>query len=197
MVKPRFEHCLSVLITGRPLHFASRSNRLTTQLAKVSPRDIEDIKFAQKQVRNFAEKQKAALQDIEVETMPGVFLGHKNLPVNSVGCYVPAGKYPMVASAHMSVLTAKVAGVKRVVAAAPPHDGGAHPAIVAAMHMAGADEILVLGGVQAIGAMALGAGDISPGRHVGWPRQCRLWRRQNVNCTDAWELTCSPALLKR
>ena len=145
-----------------PSSFRLTQQQIDDAISKVSPRDIEDIKFAQKQVRSFAEKQKAALQDIEVETMPGVFLGHKNLPVNSVGCYVPAGKYPMVASAHMSVLTAKVAGVKRVVAAAPPHDGGAHPAIVAAMHMAGADEILVLGGVQAIGAMALGAGDISP-----------------------------------
>ena len=145
-----------------PSSFRLTQQQIDDAISKVSPRDIDDIKFAQKQVRSFAEKQKAALQDIEVETMPGVFLGHKNLPVNSVGCYVPAGKYPMVASAHMSVLTAKVAGVKRVVAAAPPHDGGAHPAIVAAMHMAGADEILVLGGVQAIGAMALGAGDISP-----------------------------------
>ena len=145
-----------------PSSFRLTQQQIDDAISKVSPRDIDDIKFAQKQVRSFAEKQKAALQDIEVETMPGVFLGHKNLPVNSVGCYVPAGKYPMVASAHMSVLTAKVAGVKRVVAAAPPHDGGAHPAIVTAMHMAGADEILVLGGVQAIGAMALGAGDISP-----------------------------------
>lgn len=141
--------------------------RLTDQeiqdaIARVSAQDLEDIKFAQAQVRNFAEHQKAALKDIEVETLPGVFLGHKNVPVNAVGCYIPGGKYPMVASAHMSVLTAKVAGVKRVVAAAPPHGDSAHPAIVAAMHMAGADEILVLGGIQAIGAMALGAGDIEP-----------------------------------
>jgi sulfopropanediol 3-dehydrogenase len=127
----------------------------------VSPRDLADIKFAQAQVRNFAEKQRAALRDIEVETLPGVILGHKNIPVNAVGCYVPGGKYPMVASAHMSVLTAKVAGVKRVVAAAPPFGGGPHPAIVAAMHLAGADEILVLGGVQAIGAMALGTATIA------------------------------------
>jgi sulfopropanediol 3-dehydrogenase len=125
-------------------------------IAKVSDRDLEDIRFAQANVRRFAEHQRAALHDIEVETQPGVFLGHKNIPVDAVGCYVPGGKYPMVASAHMSVLTAKVAGVKRVVAAAPPFQGGAHPAIVAAMHMAGADEIFVLGGVQAIGAMALG-----------------------------------------
>jgi sulfopropanediol 3-dehydrogenase len=131
-------------------------------LSAVSKRDLDDIRFAQAQVRNFAEHQKAALKDIEVETLPGVFLGHRNIPVNAVGCYVPGGKYPMVASAHMSVLTAKVAGVKRVVASAPPFKGSAHPAIVAAMHLAGADEILVLGGVQAIGAMALGTETIAP-----------------------------------
>lgn len=131
-------------------------------LSAVSKRDLDDIRFAQTQVRNFAEHQKAALRDIEVETLPGVFLGHRNIPVNAVGCYVPGGKYPMVASAHMSVLTAKVAGVKRVVASAPPFRGSAHPAIVAAMHLAGADEILVLGGVQAIGAMALGTETIAP-----------------------------------
>ena len=131
-------------------------------MAQVSARDLADIRFAQAQVRNFAEQQKAALRDIEVETLPGVILGHRNIPVDAVGCYVPGGKYPMVASAHMSVLTAKVAGVRRVVAAAPPYKGGAHPAIVAAMHLAGADEILVLGGVQAIGAMALGTATIPP-----------------------------------
>ena len=114
-------------------------------------------------MRRFAESAEGgALRDIEVETLPGVVLGHRNIPVDSVGCYVPGGKYPMVASAHMSVLTAKVAGVKRIVAAAPPFKGGAHPAIVAAMHLAGADEILVLGGVQAIGAMALGTATIAP-----------------------------------
>ena len=122
--------------------------------------DLDDIKFAQTQVRNFAEKQKECLQDLEVETMPGVILGHKNLPVNSVGCYVPGGKYPMVASAHMSVVTAKVAGVNRIVASAPPQDGKPHPAIVAAMHLGGADEILVLGGIQEVGAMALGTQSI-------------------------------------
>jgi sulfopropanediol 3-dehydrogenase len=131
-------------------------------MSQVSTRDLEDIRFAQANVRRFAEAQKAALGDIEVETMPGVVLGHRNIPVDAVGCYVPGGKYPMVASAHMSVLTAKVAGVKRVVAAAPPFRGGPHPAIVAAMHLAGADEILVLGGVQAIGAMALGTETIAP-----------------------------------
>jgi len=122
----------------------------------------EHIAFAQAQVRTFAQAQRDTLTDLEVETLPGVVLGHKNIPVDSVGCYVPGGKYPMVASAHMSVLTAKVAGVKRIVAAAPPFRGGAHPAIVAAMHLAGADEILVLGGVQAIGAMALGTATIAP-----------------------------------
>lgn len=143
-----------------PESFRLTQAQIDAAMSLVSPADLEDIKFAQKQVRNFAEHQKAALRDIEIETMPGVVLGHKNIPVNSVGCYVPGGKYPMVASAHMSVLTAKVAGVKRVVAAAPPFKGGAHPAIVAAMHLAGADEILVLGGVQAIGAMALGTESI-------------------------------------
>lgn len=145
-----------------PENFRLSQAQIDEAISRVSAADLEDIKFAQQQVRNFAEHQKAALRDIEVETMPGVVLGHKNIPVNSVGCYVPGGKYPMVASAHMSVLTAKVAGVKRVVAAAPPFKGGAHPAIVAAMHLAGADEILVLGGVQAIGAMALGTQSISP-----------------------------------
>lgn len=145
-----------------PQNFRLSDADIEAALSKVSKADIEDIKFAQAQVRNFAQHQKAALRDIEVETLPGVVLGHRNIPVNSVGCYVPGGKYPMVASAHMSVLTAKVAGVKRVVAAAPPFKGGAHPAIVAAMHMAGADEILVLGGVQAIGAMALGTASIAP-----------------------------------
>jgi sulfopropanediol 3-dehydrogenase len=123
---------------------------------------IEDIRFAQAQVRNFAQIQRAALQDVEVETLPGVILGHKNIPVNSVGCYVPGGKYPLVASAHMSVVTAKVAGVPRVIAAAPPFNGTASPAIVVAMDLAGADEIYVLGGVQAVGAMALGTESIAP-----------------------------------
>ena len=135
---------------------------IETCMAKVSPQNIEDIKFAQSQVRNFAEHQKVALKDIEVETLPGVFLGHKNVPINAVGCYVPGGKYPLVASAHMSVVTAKVAGVKHVVAAAPPFEGKPHPAIVAAMHLAGADQILILGGVQAIGAMALGMEGVEP-----------------------------------
>ena len=144
-----------------PESFRLSEAEIETAVAKVAKRDLEDIKFAQAQVRNFAEKQKACLVDLEVETLPGVVLGHRNIPVNSIGCYVPGGKYPMVASAHMSVVTAKVAGVKRVIAAAPPHDGGPHPAIVAAMHLGGADEILVLGGVQAVAAMALGTETIT------------------------------------
>jgi len=139
-----------------PDDFRLSDDDIAAAMAQVSASDMDDIKFAQAQIRNFAEKQKECLKDLEVETLPGVILGHKNVPVNAVGCYVPGGKYPMVASAHMSVLTAKVAGVKRILASAPPQDGKPHPAIVTAMHLAGADEILVLGGVQAIGAMALG-----------------------------------------
>lgn len=145
-----------------PDSFLLTEAEIEAAVAKVSPRDLEDIKFAQEQVKNFAQKQKDSMQDIEVETLPGVILGHKNIPVNSVGCYVPGGKYPMVASAHMSVVTAKVAGVERVIASAPPHEGGPHPAIVAAMHLGGADEICVLGGVQAVAAMALGTETIAP-----------------------------------
>jgi sulfopropanediol 3-dehydrogenase len=125
-------------------------------LSQLSARDIEDIKFAQAQVKNFAEHQRASMQDIEVETLPGIVLGHKNIPVNSVGCYVPGGKYPLLASAHMSVVTAKVAGVPSIVTCAPPFQGKPAPAIVAAQHLAGADVIYCLGGVQAVGAMALG-----------------------------------------
>src|SRR3979490_1130522 len=121
---------------------------------------IEDIKFAQTQIRNFALTQRAALQDVEVQTLPGVVLGHKNIPVNSVGCYVPGGRYPMVASAHMSVVTAKAAGVKRIIASAPPFAGKQHPAIVAPMHFGGADEIYSFGGVEPVAAMALGTGSL-------------------------------------
>ena len=139
--------------------------RLTDQeiqdcLSQLSQRDIDDIKFAQEQVRKFAEHQKAALKDIEVETLPGVILGHKNIPVNSVGCYVPGGKYPLLASAHMSVITARVAGVPRVITCAPPYQGKPAPAIVAAQHLAGADVIYCLGGIQAVGAMGLGTQSI-------------------------------------
>jgi sulfopropanediol 3-dehydrogenase len=123
---------------------------------------IDDIQFAQTQIRNFAMIQRAALRDVEVETLPGVVLGHKNIPVQSVGCYVPGGRYPMVASAHMSVVTAKAAGVKRIVASAPPFGRKPHPATVAAMHFGGADEIYTFGGVQAVAAMALGTENIAP-----------------------------------
>ncbi|MCP1318492.1 histidinol dehydrogenase [Halomonas sp. 707B3] len=131
-------------------------------MSQVAERDLEDIRFAQAQIRRFAEAQLASMQPVEIETRPGVILGHKHVPINAVGCYIPGGAYPMVASAHMSVLTAKIAGVKRVIAAAPPYKGKPHPAIVAAMHLAGADEILVLGGVQAVGAMAIGTDTIEP-----------------------------------
>ena len=145
-----------------PSSFRLSDIDIESALSQVAKRDLEDIRFAQTQVRNFAQHQKAALRDVEVETLPGVILGHRNIPVNSVGCYVPSGKYPMVASAHMSIVTAKVAGVKRVIASAPPMGGKPHPAIVAAMRMAGADEIYCLGGIQAVGAMALGTKQIAP-----------------------------------
>ncbi len=146
----------------RPQHFRLSRAEIDACYQALDEQVIEDIRFAQEQVRNFAEIQKSALQDVEVETLPGVILGHKNTPVNSVGCYVPGGKYPLVASAHMSVVTAKVAGVKRVIAAAPPFEGKPSPAIVVAMDLAGADEIYCFGGVQAIGAMALGTESIAP-----------------------------------
>ncbi len=131
-------------------------------IAKVSPREMADIRFAQEQVRHFAQAQRDSMKDIEVETLPGVILGHKNIPVQSVGCYVPGGKFPMVASAHMSVATASVAGVPRIIAATPPFKGEPNPGVIAAMHLGGAHEIYVLGGIQAIGAMALGTQTIDP-----------------------------------
>jgi sulfopropanediol 3-dehydrogenase len=143
-------------------NFRLSEGEIQACLDQLTPRDLEDIRFAQTQVRNFAEHQKAALRDIEVETLPGVVLGHRNIPVNSVGCYVPGGKYPLLASAHMSVVTAKVAGCKRIITCAPPFDGRPAPAIVAAQHLAGADEIYCLGGIQAVGAMALGTESIAP-----------------------------------
>ena len=139
-----------------PENFQLNESQILAAVQKVSKRDMDDIKFAQTQIRRFAEEQKASMSNIEIETVPGVILGHKNIPVQSVGCYVPGGKFPMVASAHMSVLTASVAGVPRIIASAPPVNGAPHPAIVAAMHMAGAHEIYVLGGIQAVGAMAIG-----------------------------------------
>ena len=145
-----------------PDNFILSKEEIETAISKVSDRDIEDIKFAQAQIRKFAEAQRGSMTDIEIETLPGVILGHKNIPVESVGCYVPGGKFPMVASAHMSVLTASVAGVPRIVASAPPVNGKPHPAIVAAMQLGGAHEIYVLGGIQAVAAMALGTQTINP-----------------------------------
>jgi sulfopropanediol 3-dehydrogenase len=137
-------------------------DEIDTLIAKVNPRDLEDIKFAQAQVVNFAQAQRDSMLDIEIETMPGVILGHKNIPVQSVGCYVPGGKFPMVASAHMSVATAKVAGVPRIIACTPPFNGEPNAAVIAAMHLGGAHEIYVLGGIQAVGAMAIGTETIDP-----------------------------------
>ena len=146
----------------RPESFKLSKKDIEDSISQLNNSDIEDIKFAQSQIRNFALKQLATMNELEVETLPGVFLGHKHIPIENVGCYIPGGRYPMVASAHMSILTAKVAGVKRVIACAPPHNGGAHPATISAMHFAGADEIYLIGGVQAIGAMGIGTEKIKP-----------------------------------
>ena len=145
-----------------PAQFRLSEEQIQACIDSLDDATRHDIEFAQEQVRNFAQIQRDSMKDVEVETLPGVVLGHKNVPVNSVGCYIPGGKYPLVASAHMSVLTAKVAGVKRVIACAPPFNGEPNPAIVAAMAMAGADEIYCFGGVQAVGAMALGTESILP-----------------------------------
>ncbi len=144
-----------------PNDFRLSQAEIEDAYAALDQQTIDDIRFAQEQVRNFAKIQRGSLKDVEVETLPGVILGHKNLLVSSVGCYVPGGKYPLVASAHMSVVTAKVAGVQRVVSVAPPYEGKPNPAIVVAMHMAGADEIYCVGGVQAVAAMALGTESIA------------------------------------
>ncbi len=145
-----------------PERFRLSPTEIEELIASLPPQTVEDIKFAQAQVRHFAQVQRAALVDVEVETLPGVTLGHKNIPVDSVGCYIPGGRYAMVASAHMSVVTAKVAGVRRVIACTPPMDGKPPAATIAAMALAGADEIYVLGGVQAVAAMALGTETIAP-----------------------------------
>lgn len=139
-----------------PESFRLTQAQIDACIASLPAQTIRDIEFAQAQIRNFAQVQRDSMKDVEVETLPGVVLGHRNIPMNSVGCYIPGGKYPLIASAHMSVLTAKVAGVKRIIACAPPFDGAPCPEIVAAMHMAGADEIYCLGGVQAVAAMAIG-----------------------------------------
>ena len=155
-------HHSSSLDGWSPDSFVLAQSEIEACVASVPERTLDDIRFAQEQIRGFALAQRAAFTDVEVETLPGVFLGHRNIPVGSVGCYVPGGRYPMVASAHMSVVTAKAAGVQRIVACAPPVGGAPHPAIVAAMHLGGADEILVLGGVQAVAAMALGTETVAP-----------------------------------
>jgi sulfopropanediol 3-dehydrogenase len=158
-------HRLSKKFDGwNPEHFRLSAGQIEEIVSTVSERTMADLRWAQAQVRRFAQIQKSTLRDVEIETMPGVVLGHKNIPVNSVGCYIPGGRYPMVASAHMSVLTAKVAGVKRVIACTPPnpHTGLPPAETVAAMHLAGADEIYILGGVQAMAAMAYGTDEITP-----------------------------------
>ncbi len=145
-----------------PASFRLSSSDIEALMNRVSASDMHDLTFAHNQVKQFAEAQRASMTDIEVETLPGVVLGHKNIPVQSVGCYVPGGKFPMVASAHMSVLTASVAGVPRIIACTPPYKGEPNPAVITAMHLGGAHEIYVLGGIQAIGAMALGTETIDP-----------------------------------
>jgi sulfopropanediol 3-dehydrogenase len=145
-----------------PASFKLTAAEIERAIGQVKKRDLDDIKFAQAQVRNFAQQQRDTMRDLEVETLPGIVLGHRHIAVNSIGCYVPGGRYPMVASAHMSIVTARVAGVNKIIACAPPYRGAPHPAIVAAMHFGGADEIFVLGGVQAVAAMALGTETITP-----------------------------------
>ena len=145
-----------------PKSFKLSADEIDSLVKKVAPQDLEDIKFAQSQIRKFAQAQRDSMQDIEVEMMPGVILGHKNIPVQSVGCYVPGGKFPMVASAHMSIVTASVAKVPRIIASTPPFGGEPNPAVIAAMHLGGAHEIYVIGGIQAVGAMALGTETIEP-----------------------------------
>ena len=144
-----------------PASFRLSEAEINACINALPAQTLDDIRYAQTQIRRFAQIQRLSMREVEVETIPGVVLGHKNIPVNSVGCYVPGGKYPMVASAHMSVLTAKVAGVKRVIAATPPFQGKPEPATIAAMALAGADEIYVLGGVQAIAMMALGTEEVA------------------------------------
>lgn len=145
-----------------PPSFRLTDGEIEGLMSRVSDRDLEDVKFAQEQVRKFAKAQKDSMKDIEIESLPGVILGHRNIPVQSVGCYVPGGKFPMVASAHMSVVTASVAGVPRIMAATPPFKGEPNPAVIAAMKLGGAHEIYVLGGIQAVGAMGLGTKSIKP-----------------------------------
>ena len=145
-----------------PQSFRLSQNEIDACINSLPEQTIDDIKFAQKQIRRFAEAQRACLKDLDIETEPGVYLGHRNIPVNSVGCYVPGGRYPMVASAHMSIVTAKTAGVSKIIACTPPMKGKPHAATIAAMALGGAQEIYLLGGIQAVAAMALGIESIKP-----------------------------------
>ncbi|MDE0112811.1 MAG: histidinol dehydrogenase, partial [Albidovulum sp.] len=145
-----------------PENFRLSDTEIESLVAKVPNRDLSDIRFAQEQIRNFAKAQRDSIKDIEIETLPGVVLGHKNIPVQSVGCYIPGGKFPLIASAHMSTVTASVAEVPRIAACTPPVNGEPTPSVIAAMHLGGAHEIYLLGGIQAVGAMALGTDEIAP-----------------------------------
>ena len=174
-----------------PPSFRLSDDEIHALVANVAPQTIEDIKFAQTQIRNFAEIQRASMRDVEVETLPGVVLGHRHIPVDRVGCYVPGGRYPMVASAHMSIVTARVAGVEHITACTPPNQGGPHPETIAAMHLAGADEIHVLGGVQAVAAMAFGTTSFK--RWIcWWVRAMPMSPRPSDSCMARSESTSSP-----
>src|SRR5438094_3068310 len=164
-----------------PPSFRLSDDEIRALIAKVSPQTIEDIRFAQQQIRNFAEIQRASMKDVEVETLPGIVLGHRHIPVGRVGCYVPGGRYPMVASAHMSIVTARVAGVGHIAACTPPNQRGPHPETIAAMHLGGADELFALVGVQAVAAMALGTESCSPVDMLGGPgnADAAAWKRQS------------------
>ena len=189
---PRCANCRRSSTNGSRRISACPPAEIQALIDSLPAQVIDDIKFAQAQIRRFAEVQRAALRDVEVETLPGVRLGHKNIPVASVGCYVPGGRYPMVASAHMSVLTAKVAGVKRVAACTPPLNGVPPAATVAAMALGGADEIYLLGGIQAVAAMALGTVEHSR-RSICWSVPAmRSSPRRSGNCSAASASICWP-----
>ena len=175
-----------------PASFRLSAEEINALIAQLTPRELSDIRFAQEQVRNFAQAQRDSMLDIEVETMPGVILGHKNIPVQSVGCYVPGGKFPMVASAHMSVATASVAGVPRIIACTPPFRGQPNAAVIAAMHLGGAHEIYVMGGIQAVGAMALGTATIEAVHMLVGPGNAFVAEAKR-QLFGAWALICLQA----
>jgi sulfopropanediol 3-dehydrogenase len=178
-----------------PETFRLTQDQIDACVAALTPQALADIKFAQAQIRRFAQIQKSSMHDVEIETLPGVVLGHRNIPMNSVGCYIPGGKYPLIASAHMSVLTAKVAGVKRVIACAPPFEGKPCNEIVAAMHLAGADEIYCLGGVQAVVAMAIGTESIKGVDMIVGPGNAFVPRPSGSSSVE-WASTSSPVRRK-